>query len=45
MKEKIKPKNKVKVEVFKSADISDTFGRLKRKVSGQRFKNKARDGW
>src|SRR3989338_10212027 len=31
MKEKTKPKNKVKIEVFKSTDISDTFGKLKRK--------------
>ncbi len=45
MKEKIKPKNKIKVEIVKSVDISDTFGKLKRKVSGQRFKNKARSGW
>ena len=45
MKEKIKPKNKVKVKAIKVADISDTFGKLKRKVSGQKFKNMARSGW
>ena len=44
-KENIKPNNKVKFEIIKVTDISDTFGTLKRKVSGQEFKNKARAGW
>ena len=44
-KEKIKPNSKVKFEIIKVADISDTFGKLKRKVSGQEFKDKARAGW
>lgn len=30
---------------IKLHDISDTFGKLKRKISGQRFKNIARSGW
>ncbi|MBI2655000.1 cupin domain-containing protein [Candidatus Woesearchaeota archaeon] len=28
-----------------STNLTDTFGKLKSKVSGQRFKNKARSGW
>ena len=44
-KEKIKPNSKVKFEIIKVTDISDTFGKLKRKVSGQEFKDRARDGW
>ena len=44
-KEKIKPHNKVKFEIIKVTDISDTFGRLKRKVSGQKFKDMVRAGW
>jgi len=35
----------VKFEIIKVSDISDTFGKLKRKVSGQRFKDMAREGW
>ena len=27
------------------ADISETFGSLKRKVSGQKFKDMVREGW
>ena len=44
-KEKIKPNSRVKFEIIKVTDISDTFGKLKRKVSGQEFKDRARAGW
>ena len=44
-KEKIKPNSKVKFEILKVSDISDTFGKLKRKISGQEFKDRARAGW
>ena len=44
-KEKIKPNCKVRFEIIKVSDISDTFGKLKRKISGQEFKNRARAGW
>ena len=44
-KEKIKPHSKVKFEIIKVTDISDTFGKLKRKISGQEFKDRARAGW
>jgi len=44
-KENIKPKSRVKFEIIKVTDISDTFGKLKRKLSGQEFKDRARAGW
>ena len=44
-REKIKPNSRVKFEVVKVSDISDTFGKLKRKISGQEFKDLARAGW
>ena len=44
-KEKIKPHSKVVFEIIKVSDISDTFGKLKRKISGQEMKNRARAGW
>ena len=44
-KEKIKPNSKVKFEIIKVTDISNTFGKLKRKISGQEFKDRARTGW
>ena len=44
-KEKIKPHSKVVFEIIKVSDISDTFGKLKRKISGQELKNRARAGW
>lgn len=33
------------IRLHKVTDISDTFGKLKRKVSGQEFKDRARAGW
>ena len=45
MKEKTKHKEKLKLDIIKIIDISDTFGKLKRKVSGQEFKDKAKTGW
>lgn len=44
-KEKIRPNSKVLFEIIKVTDISDTFGKLKRKASGQKFKDSARKGW
>ncbi|MBI2656917.1 hypothetical protein HYX03_04200 [Candidatus Woesearchaeota archaeon] len=35
----------LKVIANNADDISDTFGKLKRNISGQQFKDKARDGW
>jgi len=44
-KEKIRPNSKVVFKIIKVSDIADTFGKLKRKISGQEFKNRARAGW
>ncbi len=44
-KERIKPESKVSIEIVKVDDITDTFGKLKRKLSGQEFKDRARAGW
>lgn len=43
--ENIKPNTKIKFEIRKVNDISHTFGILKRKMSGQEFKDRARKGW
>ena len=43
--EHITPNCKVKFEILKVSDISDTFGKLKRKLSGQEVKNQARANW
>lgn len=45
-KENLKEKDKVAIELLKEADLSDIFGKIKkRKVSGQKFKDIARAGW
>ncbi len=41
----IKENQKILVEVIKKADLSDIFGTLKRKLSGQEFKDFVREGW
>ena len=33
------------MEPAKEADLTDIFGTLKRKMSGQEFKDLAREGW
>ena len=43
--EGLKPKDKIFLNVVKMADISDTFGALPRKMSGQQFKDMVRKGW
>ncbi len=44
-KESLKENDAVAIEVIKKADFSEIFGTLKRKVSGQKFKDIARKGW
>jgi len=44
-KEQLKPNESILIEVVKEADIRDTFGTLKRKMSGQKFKDMVRAGW
>ena len=46
-KEKFKENEKVMINIVKEADLSDIFGSLKGKIkmSGQKMKNLAREGW
>jgi len=44
-KENIQPNSRVKFQIIKVSDISDTFGKLKRTMSGQEFKDQARAEW
>jgi len=41
----LKPNETILVDVIKKADLRDVFGTLKRKRSGQEFKDEARKGW
>ena len=41
----LKENDKILVEVVKEADLSDIFGSLPRKMSGQAFKDLVREGW
>ncbi len=42
---KLKENEKILIEVVKEADLSNLFGSLKRKMSGQEFKDMVREGW
>jgi len=44
-KERLEENEKVLIEVVKEADLSKLFGTLKKKVSGQEFKDMVRQGW
>ena len=44
-KENLKTNTVVKLEIVREADLSDVFGALKRKMSGQEFKDLVRVGW
>ena len=37
--------DEILIEIVKKADLSDIFGSLKRKRSGQSFKDMVREGW
>ncbi len=41
----LKENDVVLLEIVKRADFRDVFGKMKRKSSGQRFKDAARAGW
>ena len=41
----LKTNQKVLVEIVKEADLKGIFGSLKRRCSGQKFKDEARKGW
>ena len=42
---RLKPNDRVLVEVIKEADLSRDFGSLKRAMSGQQFKDLVKRGW
>ena len=41
----LREKDKILVEVVKEADLTEIYGSLPRKISGQKFKNMVRQGW
>lgn len=44
-KNHLKLKEKVFIDIVRETDISSIFGKLKRKTSGQEFKDLVRAGW
>ena len=44
-KKHLKENDRVIVQVVKEEDLSDIYGSLPRKMSGQEFKNMVRKGW
>lgn len=41
----IKEGDEVVINLFKKGNLKDVFGKLKTKMSGQKFKDLARSGW
>lgn len=44
-KENLKKNEKVLIDITREADLTKLFGTLKRKLSGQEFKDFVREGW
>lgn len=44
-KNKLKENETILVELVKAAHLTKVFNSLKRKMSGQEFKNMVREGW
>jgi antitoxin component of MazEF toxin-antitoxin module len=44
-REGLREDSRILVEVVKEANLEHIFGSLKRKMSGQSFKNMVREGW
>lgn len=44
-RESLKRNDKVIVDIVKESNLNQVFGSLKRKVSGQKFKDMVRKGW
>ena len=42
---KLRENERILIEVVKEADLSKLFGSLKRKMSGQEFKDMVKEGW
>ena len=43
--EKIKVNEKILINIIRKADLTNIFGSLERKLSGQNFKDMVRKGW
>jgi len=43
--EGLKEKDKIIINIVRKADLSKTFGKEKRTISGQEFKDSVRQGW
>jgi antitoxin component of MazEF toxin-antitoxin module len=43
--ENLKEKDKILINIVRKADLSKTFGKEKRNMSGQEFKDLGREGW
>ena len=44
-KENLEENKKIIIEVVKEANLVKLFGSLKKKISGQEFKDMVREGW
>jgi len=44
-REKIKINEKIIFNIVKKADLTNIFGAIEKKMSGQEFKNMVRKGW
>jgi len=44
-KKNIKVRQKIFIDVGSKADLTNIFGRFKRRLSGQQFKDVVREGW
>ncbi|MBI5002308.1 hypothetical protein HZC31_02905 [Candidatus Woesearchaeota archaeon] len=44
-KERLKVNQKISIHIIKKADLRNIFGTLKTKMTGQEFKDMAREGW
>ena len=41
----IRAGDEIVIKIFKKGNLNDVFGKLKTKMSGQKFKDAAREGW
>ena len=44
-KENLKENDNLNLDIVKEANLTNVFGSLKRKISGQEFKDIVRQGW
>ena len=45
LEEGLKEKDRIVVNIVKKSDLSRTFGKEKRTMTGQEFKDTVREGW